>query len=372
MNADLMPLDIYGHLAERVLGQEEALKSVAVAVYKHVNRIGGARILLIGNSGTGKTTIMKAIEELYAAHEGLTANRAVAIMNARTLLNEQGDVDVFGVFRSLESRVTALLGENRSPNAVLSLLEHSTVCLDEIDKISGRVAGKPDVTGITLQQALLTIIEGERILYRTKVYANGAERMAKLPIDTRRMLFICGGAFEELYEQVFNRVENKEDERRLKEVRDYDRKHGMRTAIHFTLRDYLKMSDLFHYGMAPQFLSRFSSLAVLSDLERPTLRNILLRSVDSPYAQSRRYFKTMGIDLELEDGAVDVIVDHAAENTRLGARALWEVFGRVVVDLEFDPLGSPGLRETDAGGKALTVDADLAVDRLATWEGCGS
>ncbi|TVM20041.1 hypothetical protein DPQ33_00325 [Oceanidesulfovibrio indonesiensis] len=115
MNASLMPQDIYDHLASRVLGQEAALRAISVAVYKHVNRIGGARILMIGNSGTGKTTIMKAIEELYSSRESLAAFRAMTIMNARTLLNEAGDVDTFGIFRSLESRVAAMLGEKRPP-----------------------------------------------------------------------------------------------------------------------------------------------------------------------------------------------------------------------------------------------------------------
>lgn len=371
MNASLMPQDIYDHLASRVLGQEAALRAISVAVYKHVNRIGGARILMIGNSGTGKTTIMKAIEELYSSHESLAAFRAMTIMNARTLLNEAGDVDTFGIFRSLESRVAAMLGEKRPPQAVLSLMENATVCLDEIDKISGKVAGKPDVTGITLQQALLTLIEGERVLYRARVFADGAERIAKLPINTRNMLFVCGGAFEELYDQVYSRVENKEDERRLKEIRDYDKQHGMKTTILFTLRDYLKLSDLFHYGMAPQFLSRFSSIAVLDDLGRETLQRILLHSADSPYLHSKAYFRTMGIDLQLTEGAVEAIVAHAAENTRLGARALREDFARVVVDMEFDPLGSPGLRETEHGGKALTIDAGMVAEKLAAWAGYG-
>ncbi|TVM19718.1 hypothetical protein DPQ33_00330 [Oceanidesulfovibrio indonesiensis] len=250
-------------------------------------------------------------------------------------------------------------------------MENATVCLDEIDKISGKVAGKPDVTGITLQQALLTLIEGERVLYRARVFADGAERIAKLPINTRNMLFVCGGAFEELYDQVYSRVENKEDERRLKEIRDYDKQHGMKTTILFTLRDYLKLSDLFHYGMAPQFLSRFSSIAVLDDLGRETLQRILLHSADSPYLHSKAYFRTMGIDLQLTEGAVAAVVAHAAENTRLGARALREDFARVVVDMEFDPFGSPGLRETEQGGKALTIDADMVAEKLAAWAGYG-
>ncbi|MFW5734552.1 MAG: AAA family ATPase [Oceanidesulfovibrio sp.] len=367
MNGSLMPQDIHEHLAKRVLGQEPSLRAVAVAVYKHVNRIGGARILMIGNSGTGKTTIMKAIEELYAEHDSLASYRAMTIMNARTLLNEAGDVDTFGIFRSLESRVSTMLGEKRTPKAVLSLMENATVCLDEIDKISGRVAGKPDVTGITLQQALLTLIEGERCLYRARVYADGAERYAKLPINTQRMLFVCGGAFEELYDQVFSRVENKEDERRLKEVRDYDKKHGMKTTILFTLRDYLKLSDLFSYGMAPQFLSRFSTIAVLDDLDRETMRRILLHSADSPYVKSQEYFRTMGIELKLTDEAATAIVEHAVDNTRLGARALRDAFGRVVVDLEYDPFVSSGLKVTEQG-KVLEIDESMVAGKLASWK----
>lgn len=368
MIASLMPNDIYAYLATRVLGQETALRAISVAVYKHINHIAGARILMIGNSGTGKTTIMQAIEAFYAAYDSLAEFRAMTIMNARTLLDESGDVDTFTVFRSLENRVAAMLGEKRSARDMLTLMENSTVCLDEIDKISGRIAGKSDVTGMRLQQALLTFIEGERFLYRARVHAQGAERYAKLPIDTRNILFICGGAFEELYDQVYNRVVNKEDERRLKEVRVYDKANGMKSTILFTLRDYLKMSDLFYYGMAPQFLSRFGAIAMLEDLGRETLQRILLHSKDSPLNQSRTYFKTMGIDLRMTNEAVDLVVNQAAENTRLGARALREAFNRVVVDLEFDPFASEALQENKDGGRILEINAGMVEAALRSWE----
>ncbi|WP_167512306.1 AAA family ATPase [Oceanidesulfovibrio marinus] len=368
MIASLMPNNIYEHLAARVLGQEAALRAISVAIYKHINHIGGARILMIGNSGTGKTTIMQAIEEFYAAHESLAEFRAMTIMNARTLLDEAGDVDTFAVFRSLENRVAAMLGEKRAPRDVQVLMENATVCLDEIDKISGKIAGKSDVTGMRLQQALLTFIEGERFLYRARVHAQGAERYAKLPINTRNILFVCGGAFEELYDQVYARVDNKEDERRLKEVRVYDKTSGMKSTILFTLRDYLKMSDLFYYGMAPQFLSRFGSIAMLDDLGRETLQRILLHSKDSPFNQSRTYFKTMDIDLRITDEAVDLVVSQAADNTRLGARALREVFSRVIMDLEFDPFDSGALRDGENGTRVLEIDAGMVDAALQSWE----
>ncbi len=366
MNEALLPHHIYSFLADRVLGQEAALKVVAVAVYKHINRIRGARVLMIGNSGTGKTTLMNALQAFYRSTPELSRHAAMTIMNARTILDDEGEADTFRILKALETDVAAILGEDRPPAQVRALMENATICLDEIDKISGKVAGKSNVTGITLQQALLTLIEGERVLYRARVRTPKGDGYAKLPLDTSHMLFVCGGAFEELYDQVYARVVNKEDERRLREVRVYDKQHGMRTTIQFTLREYLKLSDLFAYGMAPQFLSRFSAIAVLDDLDQETLRAIFLHAANSPFVLSREYFASMDVTLRMTEEAVSLCVDVAQANARLGARALKEVFNKVVADFEFDPFGSGALQE-EGGGKVLTLDEAMVKAKIAGW-----
>lgn len=360
----LRPQHIYEFLAARVLGQEEALRGVAVSIYKHLCGIRGGRIFLIGSSGTGKTTLMRAIQQFFMAHAAFRPFAAMCIVNARTLVDENGDVDVFRIFQHLEADAMRLLGPDAEAADVAAQMERGTICLDEVDKISGRLAGKPDVVGLSLQQALLTFIEGEQVQYAVRQRSGGRQEFS---LNTGRMLFVCGGAFEELYDQVYRCVENKEDERRLKEVRTYDSRLGMRTDILFSLKEYMKLTDLYAYGMAPQFISRFSGVTLLEDLGRSVLRDILLKSEESPYRISRQYFATMGIELVLSAEAMDVIVDKAYENARIGARALREVFSKVITALEFDPFGSGLLQKKDEGWR-LVVRRDHVVARLHSLE----
>ncbi|AGW13419.1 AAA family ATPase [Megalodesulfovibrio gigas] len=357
----LRPHQIFDFLAARVLGQDEALRGVAVSIYKHLYGIRGGRIFLIGGSGTGKTTLMRAIQHFFMAHPALKPFAAMCIVNARTLVDENGDVDVLRIFQHLEADARRLLGPDAEAREVAAQMERGTICLDEVDKISGKLAGKPDVVGLSLQQALLTFIEGEQVQHAVR--ERHGEGRHDFSLNTGRMLFVCGGAFEELYDQVYRRVENKEDERRLREVRTYDSRLGMRTDILFSLKEYMKLADLYAYGMAPQFISRFSGVTLLEDLHRGALREILLKSEESPYRISRQYFATMDIELVLTAEAVDIVVDKAYENARIGARALREVFAKVITALEFDPFGS-GLLQQKGEGWRLVVKRELAQERL--------
>lgn len=361
----LLPSHIFSFLASRVLGQDETLRAVSVAVYKHLRGLPGSRVFLIGSSGTGKTTIMRAIQQFFMAHESLRPFSAMCIVNARTLVDENGDVDVFRVFQHMEADALRLLGPGAAPKDVAALMARGTICLDEVDKISGKLGGRPDVVGLSLQQALLTFIEGELVQYAFR--EQEAAPKQKLSLNTAHMLFVCGGAFEELHDQVYHRVENKEDERRLKEVRSYDSRMGMRTDILFTLRDYLKLTDLYAYGMAPQFISRFAGVTLLEDLGRGVLREIFLKGVESPYLLSQKYFKTMGIDFSLTPEAVDVVVDKAYDNARIGARALREAFAKVITDIEFDPFASKHLTK-NPDGLAITLEAEFVFLRLNPLE----
>jgi ATP-dependent Clp protease ATP-binding subunit ClpX len=203
----MKPVEIHNVLSQSVIGQEESLRYVSVAIFKHLEGEKFGNLLLIGNSGTGKTTIMRGIEGLYSAHEEFAEYRVVLIMNANTLATEEGAVDTGRLFARLEERTRQVLGEGATAEQIGRAMERATVCLDEIDKVSGMIGGKPYVTGINIQQGVLTLIEGERVPLRiTAPKEDGVLASTSIWIDTGKMLFLCAGAFETLYDQVFHRV----------------------------------------------------------------------------------------------------------------------------------------------------------------------
>ncbi len=362
MKHGIGPGDIYKYLSAKVLGQSEVLKQISVSVYKHINGIKLGNVLLIGNSGTGKTTIMKSIRQFYRSYESLHQYQAMVVMNANTLLNEEGEVDLNRVFKSMENDVHGILGDKADIRSMKEYMENATVCFDEIDKASSRISGKVNVPGIIIQQALLTVLEGELIHVEVSVIEDGHRRRERIPVDTSKMLFVCGGAFEELYEQVYSLVEKKEDERELKTVTNWnDAKGRLDEQIFFTLREYLKLSDLFTYGMVPQFISRFSVIGILGDLDEDVLKHILLNADDSPYINARAYFNTFGIDLKLTENALKRIASHARQNSRIGARALRDIFNRIIADIQFDPFKTEKLVRID-DKRVILVDREV-VDR---------
>lgn len=366
MSTCFQPRDIHAYLSERVLGQDGVLRLISVSIYKHIHGLRAGNVLFIGNSGTGKTTVMRAIGQFYEDHEELAAYRTMVILNANTLAPEvEGEDRATRLFRRIEARVRALYGSGLTAAQLKEAMENATVCVDEVDKISARMSGKANVEGITTQYALLTLFEGEDMLYRAEVVdEEGNTVEADIPIDTSKLLFICGGAFEELYDQVYTLLVNRRDDRRLKETSEVDRQPDgtvkVRTVVRFRLRDYLRLSDLFCYGMMPQFISRFGSIAIFEELGREELKKIMLSADDSPLRASRDYFRHMGVTLRLTDKALDQIADYAMKNTRIGARALREIYTGLIADYEFDPSSSPKLARTEKG-LVLTIDQE-AVD----------
>src|SRR5258705_5676586 len=203
----MKPVEINDFLQADVIGQQDTLKFVSVAIFKHLQGERFGNLLMIGNSGTGKTTIMRSMERLYEKHEDIHVNRVVCIMNANQFASDEGIVDPNRLLVRLEERAREILGEGASAEQIGDYMERATVCIDEIDKISAVVGGKPYVTGINIQQGLLTLIEGERILYPVTIYKNKQLEKAAIHVDTGKMLFLCAGAFESLYDQVYRRGE---------------------------------------------------------------------------------------------------------------------------------------------------------------------
>jgi ATP-dependent Clp protease ATP-binding subunit ClpX len=359
----MKPVEIYDFLDQRVIGQEETLRYVAVAIFKHLQGEKYGNLLLIGNSGTGKTTIMRAIEALYAAHEEFEEHRVVLIMNASTLATEEGTVDTSRLFYRLEERARQLLGPGASAEQIARTMERATVCLDEVDKISGVIGGKPYVTGINIQQAVLTLIEGERVLHALTAMKDGAPESASVWIDTGKMLFLCAGAFENLYDQVFARVVSPKSGIKLPTTTTYVN-GKIQIREYFTLRHHFRQEDLFEYGMQPQFLSRFDNAVILEDLTAVTLCRIFKEPADGVLQSSRNFFDKYGIDLEITDGAVQKIADEASKSSRIGARALKSVYGKIIKPFEFDPFSREEVQQNGGGRHRLVIDEPIVANAL--------
>jgi ATP-dependent Clp protease ATP-binding subunit ClpX len=192
-----------------------------------------------------------------------------------------------------------------------------------VDKIRSRVGDQVQVSGIRAQEALLTLIENEAVPLRLPEWAGGKT----VQMDSSRLLFVCAGAFEGLYESVFARVIQGQGEQSLKTttVSETGRIHE---EVRFALRDWLRSEDLFAYGITPQFLSRFDAVVVLEPLGEAELYKIFVTSADSALRQSHAYFASQGIKLEMSESAARRVAAEAARQPRLGARALKEVFRR--------------------------------------------
>jgi ATP-dependent Clp protease ATP-binding subunit ClpX len=363
---EITPPQILEELRKGVLGQNTALRFVAVALYKHTTGKVPGNILLIGNSGTGKTTIMNNIQRMYHDVPEYRPFRAMTILNANLLVDaERLEFQPERLLAAVEQRARALVGSNASPEALKETMERATICIDEIDKMSSIVAGKPNPIGVVLQQGLLTLMEGELVAYRTYANVDGEERSVTVNIDTRHMMFICGGAFEGLYDQVYLRVVNPGSGEKLKSQAIQTADGQVRIETRFALADFLKPEDLFEYGMVPQFMSRFDNVVLLRDLDVQVLKDILLCSVDSPFNRSKRYFEVMDISLEIDDLASAIIAEEAEKNTRTGARALRTTFGRIINRLEFDPWQHDGLEKLPDGGYRLRITGDMARRAIA-------
>jgi ATP-dependent Clp protease ATP-binding subunit ClpX len=369
---EIRPAQILEELRKSVLGQDEALQQVALAVYKHTTGRVPGNILMIGNSGTGKTTIMAAIQRLYAAMPHYRRFRAMAIINANLLVDpDRLEFRPDRLLAAIEQQARAAIEHPATAEELKMAMDGATICIDEIDKLSSIVAGKPNPIGIVLQQGLLTLMEGSSIVFHTHAIVEGKDQTLTIEVSTHGMMFICGGAFESLYQQVYQRVIAPTSGVKLRSMMVRTADGGLGFEAHFSLRDFFKFDDIFEYGMVPQFMARFDSVLLLAELALIHLKEILLKSFDSPFLRSQRYFDGLGISLEIEDLAAELIAVQAAKHTRTGARALRPLFSKVVNSLEFDPWGSGLLQPLGDGRFRLVLTADMVRKTLGHGEAAG-
>lgn len=324
----LRPRDIFEELRKSVVGQEDAIRELSVALVKHLVGQPAPNILLIGNSGSGKTTIMRAIEQFLSTHQGLGEFANVVRLNANVLAEEHSGYGR-SVLGRLYQNARAKLGPLAEPADVLRSVERGIVFIDEVDKIRAQVSGSANVRGIVAQEALLTLMENEHVRFE----ADGETHV----VNSSSILFVAGGAFEELYDSVLRRATIGQDVAPLQPVVVVSASGEVREELPFHLRDYLKYEDLFRYGMTPQFISRFESIVVLNDLAEGDLAKIFVEPDGSIFRTSRDYFKRFGVDLQITRPALIAIAWDASRQKRLGARALREIYRRVIRTIEFEP-----------------------------------
>lgn len=339
----LKPREIKTFLDEYVIGQEAAKKALAVAVYNHYKRVTAPKdlddvelqksnIIMVGPTGSGKTYLAQTLAKII--------NVPFAIADATTL-TEAGYVgeDV----ESILSRLLQVADYN------VAAAERGIVFIDEIDKIA-RKSDNPsitrDVSGEGVQQGLLKLLEGTVAL----VPPNGGRKHPEqkmIPVNTKNILFICGGAFDGIERKIAARLNTHivgygHDEKNKKRQRD-------------NLMRYVMPQDLKSFGMIPEIIGRLPILTSLDPLDKPALRRILTEPKNAIIRQYAKLMKLDGVELEFTDDALDTIVDKAVEY-KLGARGLRSIVETVMVDAMFD---IPSLKD-----KKFTVDAEYVTRQL--------
>ena len=361
MDFPIRPQDIYDELRRVVVGQDEALREIAVSIVKHLVGHPAGNILLIGNSGSGKTTLMKALESFLATRTDLSQHANVIRINANVLAEEHEGYGKAVLGRLYRNAIKGL-GPDAPLDAIVRRVERGIVFIDEIDKIRAHVGSSANVRGIVAQEALLTLMENENVEFEVE-----KPFRATLQLNTAQILFVVGGAFEDLYDDVYRRATIGSDVAPLKPVVIVSHSGEVREEIPFHLRDYLRYDDLFRYGMTPQFVSRFESVIVLNDLREEDLARIFIEPELSIFRTSRDYFQRFGVDLQITKGAIRAIAWEAGRHNRIGARALKETYRRIIRALEFDPVKTHATLVE--GRRVLTIDEDLVRRTLGIAEG---
>ena len=339
------PAEIKAFLDQYVIGQDEAKRYLSVAVYNHYKRvlqpkddngveIEKSNILLVGSTGTGKTLLARTIAKLLKV--------PFAIVDA-TALTEAGYVG-----EDVESLLVRLL---QDADYDLQKAQRGIVFIDEIDKIA-RKSENPsitrDVSGEGVQQGLLKLLEGSVV----NVPPQGGRKHPEqecIHVDTRNILFICGGAFDGIERKIAQRMNT--------QVVGFDAQKKAQKIDKDNLLQYVAPQDLKSFGLIPEIIGRLPILTYLRPLDKEALRNILTEPNNAIVKQYKKLLEMDGYQLNFADDMLDYVVDKALEN-KLGARGLRGLMETVMMDVMFD------LPSSKSRKKSFEVTKAYAQERI--------
>ena len=343
----LKPKEIYDHLSEYVIGQDEAKRVLSVAVYNHYKRllqksndeeieIQKSNVIMVGETGTGKTLLAKSIAKML--------NVPFCIADA-TVLTEAGYVG-----EDVESILSRLL---QAADYDVESAQRGIVFIDEIDKVA-RKSDNPsitrDVSGEGVQQAMLKLLEGSVVNCPPQGGRKHPEQKL-VAVDTKDILFICGGAFAG--------IEKKIEGRMKAQSIGYSSSATNRDLDKSNMLKYVAPQDLKSFGLIPELLGRLPIVTHLNPLDEQALRRILTEPKNALVKQYMHLFQIDGIELSFEKEVFDLIVEKAMEY-KLGARGLRGICEAMMLDAMFDLEGKEE-------GK-LYITLDYAKDKLELFE----
>ena len=337
------PKEIKEFLDKYVIGQEDAKKYLSVAVYNHYKRLSQptdddvdiekSNIIMIGPTGTGKTLLAKTIAKMLDV--------PFTIVDA-TVLTQAGYVG-----EDIESLLTRLL---QAADYDVEKAQRGIVFIDEIDKIA-RKGDNPsitrDVSGEGVQQGLLKLLEGSIV----NVPPQGGRKHPEqrmIPVDTKNILFICGGAFDGIDQKIAHRLNT--------HTVGFSTDKAKERINRDNYLEYVAPQDLKSFGLIPEIIGRLPILTHLDPLDRNALRRVLTEPSNAITRQYKKLFAMDGVELTFTDEALDYMVDKAIEY-KLGARGLRSIVETVMIDAMYE---IPSTKE-----KSLEVTKDYVAGKLA-------